>query len=68
MKDLTDVQRINWMESQKYLKTGIIYTGGRFRCAVIANQRTFEGKNIREALDMAIAANAVKSTTMKEKA
>lgn len=53
----TDVQRINWMESQKYLRIGIGYNGHRFTSDVVVSDRErYQGRNIREAIDMAINA------------
>ena len=53
----TDTQRLNWMESRKYLQTGIGFDGKRFTFDVVLSARErYSGRNVREALDMAIDA------------
>jgi hypothetical protein len=53
----TDVQRINWMESRKYLKIGIGFDGRRFTSDVVVSERErYQGRNLRDAIDMAMNA------------
>lgn len=53
----TDVQRINWMESRKYLKIGIGFDGHRFTSdAALSDRERYQGRNIRDAIDLAIDA------------
>ncbi len=53
----TDVQRINWMESRKYLKIGIGFDGHRFTSDVaVSDRERYQGRNLRDAIDMAINA------------
>lgn len=53
----TDVQRINWMESRKYLQIGIGFDGKRFTSDVVLSPRErYQGRNLRDAIDMAMNA------------
>jgi len=53
----TDVQRINWMESRKYLRIGIGFDGYRFTSDVVIGERErYQGRNLRDAIDMAMNA------------
>lgn len=53
----TDAQRINWMEGQKYLKIDIGFDGKRFTSDVaLSDRERYKGRNIRDAIDMAINA------------
>jgi hypothetical protein len=53
----TDVQRINWMESRKYLRIGIGFNGHRFTSDVAIGERErYQGRNLRDAIDMAMNA------------
>lgn len=53
---LTDSERINWLENQRYMRIGIGWSGKTFGPAIqIGNQATrYLGSTLRAAIDAAI--------------